>query len=190
MSNLQVKPPSQTYQPPIQNFKSNLKSNLKVKPLNLTSKSNLKSNLKLKPQSQSSKSNFKKGSRPFSLIKIVKNVWNRITLWNIWYHRTLPGRIAFNLVSIYHCNGSSKFWIFWIPFTFFNLNQFVLHIWPPLMILTSHSLVGSVLTTGFWGKEAWGPTQKWNTRFFFAFSKRIQLGYLRFEGNGKIPLER
>ena len=66
MSNLQVKPPSQTYQPPIQNFKSNLKSNLKVKPLNLTSKSNLRSNLKLKPQSQSSKSNFKKGSRPFS----------------------------------------------------------------------------------------------------------------------------
>ena len=32
-----------------------------------------------------------------------------------------------------------------------------------------------VLTTGFWGKEAWCPTPKWNTRFFFAFSKRNQL---------------
>ena len=31
------------------------------------------------------------------------------------------------------------------------------------------------LTTGFWGKEAWRPTPKWNTRFFFAFSKRTQL---------------
>ena len=26
------------------------------------------------------------------------------------------------------------------------------------------------LTTGFWGKEAWCPPSKWNTRFFFAFS--------------------
>ena len=33
----------------------------------------------------------------------------------------------------------------------------------------------SFLTTGFWGKEAWRPTPKWNTRFFFAFSKRTQL---------------
>ena len=33
----------------------------------------------------------------------------------------------------------------------------------------------SHLTTGFWGKEAWCPTPKWNTRFFFAFSKRTQL---------------
>ena len=32
-----------------------------------------------------------------------------------------------------------------------------------------------ILTTGFWGKEAWRPTPKWNTRFFFAFSKRTQL---------------
>ena len=31
------------------------------------------------------------------------------------------------------------------------------------------------LTTGFWGKEAWRPTPRWNTRFFFAFSKRTQL---------------
>ena len=31
------------------------------------------------------------------------------------------------------------------------------------------------LTTGFWGKEAWRPTPKWNTRFFFAFSKRNKL---------------
>ena len=31
------------------------------------------------------------------------------------------------------------------------------------------------LTTGFWGKEAWHPTPKWNTRFFFAFSKWTQL---------------
>jgi hypothetical protein len=31
------------------------------------------------------------------------------------------------------------------------------------------------LTTGFWGKEAWRPTPKWNTRFFIAFSKRTQL---------------
>ena len=33
-------------------------------------------------------------------------------------------------------------------------------------------------TTGFWGKEAWRPTSKWNTRFFFAFSKRTQLWLL------------
>ena len=32
-----------------------------------------------------------------------------------------------------------------------------------------------ILTTGFWGKEAWRPPTKWNTRFFFAFSKRTQL---------------
>ena len=46
--------------------------------------------------------------------------------------------------------------------------------------------------TGFWGKEAWRPPPKWNTRFFFAFSKRTRLWlvYLRFEGNGKIPLGR
>ena len=25
---------------------------------------------------------------------------------------------------------------------------------------------GILLTTGFWGKEAWCPTLKWNTRFF------------------------
>ena len=31
------------------------------------------------------------------------------------------------------------------------------------------------LTTGFWGKEAWRPTPKWNTRIFFAFSKRTRL---------------
>ena len=49
-------------------------------------------------------------------------------------------------------------------------------------------------------KALTGP--KWNNRFFFAFSKRTQLwlpvdiessistGYLRFEGNGKIPLGR
>ena len=28
------------------------------------------------------------------------------------------------------------------------------------------------LTTGFWGKEEWRQPSKWNTRFFFAFSKR------------------
>ena len=33
----------------------------------------------------------------------------------------------------------------------------------------------SRLTTGFWGKEAWCPAPKWNTRFFFAFSKRTQI---------------
>ena len=32
-----------------------------------------------------------------------------------------------------------------------------------------------LLTTGFWGKEVWDPTPKWNTRFFFAFFKRTQL---------------
>ena len=32
-----------------------------------------------------------------------------------------------------------------------------------------------VLTTGVWGKEAWCPSPKWNTRIFFAFSKRTQL---------------
>ena len=31
------------------------------------------------------------------------------------------------------------------------------------------------LTTDFLGKEAWRPTPKWNTKFFFAFSKRTQL---------------
>ena len=31
------------------------------------------------------------------------------------------------------------------------------------------------LTTGFLWKEAWRPSPKWNTRFFFAFSKRTQL---------------
>ena len=39
-----------------------------------------------------------------------------------------------------------------------------------------------ILTRGFWGKEAWRPPPKWNTRFFFVCSKRTQL-YLRFEGN-------
>ena len=43
------------------------------------------------------------------------------------------------------------------------------------------------LTTGFWGKEAWRPPPNWNTRFFFAFSKRTQLWLpYWFEGNGKI----
>ena len=37
------------------------------------------------------------------------------------------------------------------------------------------ALLNFCLTTGFWGKEAWRPTPKWNTRFFFAFSKRNQL---------------
>ena len=36
------------------------------------------------------------------------------------------------------------------------------------------------LSTGFWGKEAWHPTPKWNTRFFFAFSKRTQLWLSKF----------
>ena len=33
----------------------------------------------------------------------------------------------------------------------------------------------SISTTGFLGKEAWRPPPKWNTRFFFVFSRRTQL---------------
>ena len=41
--------------------------------------------------------------------------------------------------------------------------------------LEGSSAQGNLLTTGFGGKEAWRPTLKWNTRFFFAFSKKTQL---------------
>ena len=51
------------------------------------------------------------------------------------------------------------------------------------------------LTTGFWGKQAWRPPSKWNTMFFFAFSKRNQLalglkemGKFLFEGRQKTKL--
>ena len=48
-----------------------------------------------------------------------------------------------------------------------------------------------LLTSGFSEKEPLRPTPEWNTRFFFAFSKRTQLWlYLRFEENEKIPLGR
>ena len=36
------------------------------------------------------------------------------------------------------------------------------------------NLTENRVTTGFWGKEAWHLPQKWNTRVFFAFSKRTQ----------------
>ena len=57
-------------------------------------------------------------------------------------------------------------------------------------IQNKNNIMFYLLTTGFWGKEAWRPTPKWNTRFFFHFPKELSYGYLRFEGNGKIPLER
>ena len=44
----------------------------------------------------------------------------------------------------------------------------------------------SWLTTGFWGKEAWRPTPKWNTRFFFSFSKRTQLWLCKFISMGTL----
>ena len=44
--------------------------------------------------------------------------------------------------------------------------------WTKLFVVESYYFY---LTTGFWGKEAWRPTPKWNTRFFFAFSNRTQL---------------
>ena len=55
-----------------------------------------------------------------------------------------------------------------------KLHQPIVH---PAQNLSKKVLRWGLLTTGFWGKGAWHPTTKWNTRFFFAF------GYLRFEGN-------
>jgi hypothetical protein len=47
------------------------------------------------------------------------------------------------------------------------------------------------LTDRLGGKEAWRPTHFFITPdFFFAFSKELSYGYLRFEGNGKTPLGR
>ena len=40
--------------------------------------------------------------------------------------------------------------------------------------------VSGIATTGFWGKEAWRPTPKWNTRFFFVFPKEIRYGLKEF----------
>ena len=46
----------------------------------------------------------------------------------------------------------------------------------------------TLLTTGFWGKEAWRPITKWNTRFFFAFSKKNS-AMATFGSNSKVRLE-
>ena len=47
-----------------------------------------------------------------------------------------------------------------------------------------------VLTYRLGGKEARRPTPKWNTMFILHFPLEPSYGYLRFEGNGKIPLGR
>ena len=43
-------------------------------------------------------------------------------------------------------------------------------------------ILSKYLTTGFWGKEAWRLTPKWNTTFFFAFFKTLGLKEM-----GKFP---
>ena len=48
----------------------------------------------------------------------------------------------------------------------------------------SDLLTYSGLTAGFWGKEAWRPPPKWNTRFFFAFSMK-EMGKFLWEGRKK-----
>ena len=45
------------------------------------------------------------------------------------------------------------------------------------------------LTTGFWGKEAWRLTPKWNTRFSFAFSKRTNFFSLPSQRNFPITFK-
>ena len=56
----------------------------------------------------------------------------------------------------------------------------------------SINLCSFLLKTGFWGKEAWRPPSKWNTRLFFAFSKRTmatldlkEMGKFLWEGRKK-----
>ena len=47
------------------------------------------------------------------------------------------------------------------------------------------------LTDRLGGKEAWRPTHFFNIPdFFLHFPNELCYGYLRFEENGKIPLER
>ena len=64
--------------------------------------------------------------------------------------------------------------IWWTTCIFVKLHLVSIDILSSLM--TGQKMIdGILLTTGFWGKEAWRPPSKWNTRFFFAFSKRTQL---------------
>jgi hypothetical protein len=48
----------------------------------------------------------------------------------------------------------------------------------------------NILTNRLGGREAWRPTHFHNTRLFLHFPNELCYGYLRFEGNGKIPLGR
>ena len=66
-----------------------------------------------------------------------------------------------------------------LRFRFTLIDRVPLWICPPWLWQMMEEIIGKMsevkiwLTTGFWGKEAWRPTPKWNTRFFVAFSKRI-----------------
>ena len=107
---------------------------------------------------------------------------------------------------------------FWLPICDQHLNQstfllilfcsIILHAWKiwkyiitsitiiqqrKNLFSSSRNLAGPFffpLTTGFWGRAAWRPPSKWNTRVFLHFPKELSYGYIRFEGNGKIPLGR
>ena len=48
-----------------------------------------------------------------------------------------------------------------------------------------------ILTTGFWGKEAWCPTPKWNTRWFFfcIFQTNLAMAILGLREMGKFLWE-
>ena len=61
----------------------------------------------------------------------------------------------------------------WRTFPNQNILTYTKHVKMPFLTKMHGERI--LLTTGFREKEAWRPTPKWNTRFFFAFSKRTQL---------------
>ena len=72
-----------------------------------------------------------------------------------------------------NCGRFEKTWKTLWGWATFSISQF--HV---VFVMTRIvKVLAQTLTTGFWGKEAWRPTPKWNTSFFFHFPHELRISF-------------